>query len=113
VVLLALVLMAVMLGFTYGPQAALFAELFPAKLRYSGSSLGYQLGAILGGGLAPTVATALYAIDKTTWPITLYLVFLAAFSLGCALLLTRRRTAGTATSSHARSELLASADKTV
>jgi metabolite-proton symporter len=113
VVLLALVLMAVMLGFTYGPQAALFAELFPAKLRYSGSSLGYQLGAILGGGLAPTVATALYAIDKTTWPITLYLVFLAAFSLGCVLLLTRRRTTGTATPPHASSELLASTDKTV
>ncbi|MEU8824894.1 MFS transporter [Streptomyces sp. NPDC048636] len=95
-VLLALVVMAVVLGFTYGPQAALFSELFPPRLRYSGSSLGYQLGAILGGGVAPTVATALYDIDHTTWPITLYLVCVTAFSLGCLLLLTRRPTAADA-----------------
>ncbi|QPP05941.1 MHS family MFS transporter [Streptomyces bathyalis] len=92
-----LVVMAVVLGFTYGPQAALFAELFPVRLRYSGSSLGYQLGAILGGGIAPTVATALYGIDKATWPITLYLVLVAAFSLVCVLLLMRRPSAGAGT----------------
>ncbi|MBQ0985024.1 MHS family MFS transporter [Streptomyces sp. F63] len=90
VLLLAFLLMAVMLGSTYGPQAALFSELFPAKLRYSGSSLGYQLGAILGGGIAPTVATALYGINNQSWPITLYLVLIASFSLVCVLVLTRR-----------------------
>jgi metabolite-proton symporter len=42
-----------------GPQPALFAELFPPKLRYSGASLGYQLGAILAGGFAPMIATGL------------------------------------------------------
>ncbi|MDW6064669.1 MFS transporter [Streptomyces sp. FXJ1.4098] len=89
-ILLALVVMAIVLGFTYGPQAAFFSELFPARLRYSGSSLGYQLGAILGGGIAPTVATALYDIDHQTWPITLYLVAITGFSFGCLLLLTRR-----------------------
>lgn len=87
----AMIVMATALGFTYGPQAALFSELFPAKLRYSGSSLGYQLGAILGGGIAPTVATALYDIDHSSLPVTLYLVLITAFSLGCVLLLTRRR----------------------
>ncbi|WP_314173847.1 MFS transporter [Streptomyces winkii] len=92
-----LVVMAVVLGFTYGPQAALFAELFPVRLRYSGSSLGYQLGAILGGGIAPTVATALYGIDEATWPITLYLVLVAAFSLVCVLLLNRRPSVGAGT----------------
>ncbi|KNE80873.1 MULTISPECIES: MFS transporter [Streptomyces] len=90
VLLLAFLLMAVMLGFTYGPQAALFSELFPAKLRYSGSSLGYQLGAILGGGIAPTVATALYGINNQSWPITVYLVLISSFSLVCVLVLTRR-----------------------
>ncbi|MFD1662826.1 MFS transporter [Streptomyces caeni] len=90
VVVLAFLVMAVMLGFTYGPQAALFSELFPAKLRYSGSSLGYQLGAVLGGGIAPTVATALYGINGQSWPITLYLVLIASFSLVCLFVLTRR-----------------------
>ena len=42
---------------TVGPQSALFAELFPAHVRYSGASLGYQIGAILGGGIAPFIAT--------------------------------------------------------
>ncbi|MBA8962578.1 hypothetical protein JOJ86_006619 [Rhodococcus percolatus] len=41
--------------------AALFTELFSAEVRYSGASLGYQIGSVLGGGLAPTVAAALYA----------------------------------------------------
>ena len=43
----------------YGPQAALLAELFSTEVRYSGASLGYQLGAILGGGFAPIIATSL------------------------------------------------------
>lgn len=87
---LAMTVMAMALGFTYGPQAALFSELFPAKLRYSGSSLGYQLGAILGGGLAPTLATALYDIGHSSRLVTLYLVLITAFSLACLILLTRR-----------------------
>lgn len=50
VMLLAMIVMAAVLGTTAGPQSALFAELFPAHIRYSGASLGYQIGAILGGG---------------------------------------------------------------
>ncbi|MFZ3566872.1 MFS transporter [Streptomyces sp. BH097] len=92
-VLVSLVLMAVALGFTFGPQAALFSELFPARLRYSGSSLGFQLGAILGGGIAPTVATALYGINHATWPITLYLCGVAVLSLLCLAILVRNRRA--------------------
>ena len=45
----------------YGPQAALLTELFSTEVRYSGASLGYQLGAIVGGGFAPIIATALLA----------------------------------------------------
>ena len=45
----------------YGPQAAFFSELFPAHLRYSGASLGYQLASVFAGGLSPLIATALLA----------------------------------------------------
>lgn len=90
-VLGSLVVMAVMLGLVYGPQAALFAELFTVRLRYSGVSLGYQIGAVLGGGIAPTVATALLAAGYGSWPITAYLAAVAALSLGCLTLLTKGR----------------------
>jgi metabolite-proton symporter len=43
----------------YGPQAAMLAELFSTEVRYSGASLGYQFGAIVGGGFAPIIATTL------------------------------------------------------
>ena len=46
----------------YGPMATLFAELFPPRVRYSGASLGYSIGAILGGGFAPMIFTGLLAI---------------------------------------------------
>jgi metabolite-proton symporter len=95
-VLLALVVMAVMLGFTYGPQAALFSELFSARLRYSGVSLGYQIGAVLGGGLAPTLATALFGMTDNSWPITGYLVTVAVISLCSVLFLTRSLVRGPA-----------------
>ena len=42
------------LAMMYGPQAAFFTELFSTEVRYSGASLGYQLGAIIGGAFAPT-----------------------------------------------------------
>ena len=46
-----------LLSLMYGPQAALFAELFPVEVRYSGASLGYQVGSVFGGGFAPIIAT--------------------------------------------------------
>ncbi len=48
------------LGMQYGPQAAYFTELFSTEVRYSGASLGYQIGAIVGGALAPTIAVLLW-----------------------------------------------------
>ena len=81
------------LGFTLGccagPQSALFAELFPAHIRYSGASLGYQIGAILGGGLAPMIATALFAGFGTSLAITVYFVGIAVISLVSILLLPK------------------------
>jgi MFS family permease len=60
------------MGFVSGPQAAFFAELFSAKVRYSGASLAYQGGAILGGGLAPMIATTLYARFGSTLAVSIY-----------------------------------------
>lgn len=61
--------------------------MFPAHIRYSGASLGYQIGAILGGGLAPMIATALYAAFDTSFAITAYFVIIAVISLVSILLL--------------------------
>ncbi len=56
----------------YGPQAALFGELFRTHVRYSGASVGYQTAAILGGGIAPLIATELNARFHSTFPISCY-----------------------------------------
>lgn len=57
---LAITMGLVFLGMQYGPQAAYFTELFTTEVRYSGASLGYQIGAIIGGALAPTIAVLLW-----------------------------------------------------
>jgi len=57
----------------YGPQAALFAELFPVHLRYSGASLGYQLGSVVGGGFAPIIATFLLQKFHSSLAIGVYM----------------------------------------
>ena len=90
VMLLAMLTLAFVLGCTVGPQSALFAELFPAHVRYSGASLGYQVGAILGGGVAPLLATWLYAEFGTTVAISAYFVAVSAISLACTYVLLRR-----------------------
>jgi MHS family shikimate/dehydroshikimate transporter-like MFS transporter len=71
----------------YGPQAALFAELFSAEVRYSGASLGYQIGAVLGGGLAPLIAAALYEATGTSASTSLYLLVMGVITAVCAWLL--------------------------
>jgi MFS family permease len=86
-VLLALAGMAVAIAVAYGPQAALVSELFPTHLRYTGASLGYQIGSVLGGGLAPFIAAALYASTGGSTAITVYMVLACLVSLGCALAL--------------------------
>jgi len=59
-IVIAVTLGLTFLGMQYGPQAAYFTELFTTEVRYSGASLGYQIGAILGGALAPTIAVLLW-----------------------------------------------------
>lgn len=68
------------LGLTYGPQAALYAEMFPAKVRYSGVSVGYALGSILGGAFAATIAQWLIATYGQSWLVGLYLLVLCVIS---------------------------------
>jgi MFS family permease len=65
----------------YGPQAALLAELFPTDVRYSAASLGYQLGAIVGGSLAPMIATALLAETGSAVAISVYMAVACAITL--------------------------------
>lgn len=63
---------------------AFFPELFGTRLRYTGASLGYQLGAPLAGGIAPLVAASLVqAFPGQSWPLALYVVFLGVVSLVC------------------------------
>jgi MFS family permease len=69
------------LGLSYGPQAALYAEMFPAKVRYSGVSVGYALGSILGGAFAATIAQWIVTTYGQSWLIGLYMVALSLISL--------------------------------
>jgi len=86
----AITLALIFVSLMYGPQAALFAELFPKEVRYSGASLGYQIGTLAGGGFAPIIATALFARYQSSAPISIYLCAMCAVSLVSILLLGRR-----------------------
>ncbi len=77
-----------LVGFMYGPQAAFLAELFSTHVRYSGASLGYQFGAILGGALAPIIATALYATTGSTVGIAVYIAIACSLTLLSVYLLS-------------------------
>jgi MFS family permease len=78
-VVLAIMLSLVTHDMMYGPQAALIAESFPGRLRYSGASLGYQLSSLIAGGPAPLIAFSLVARYRSATPI-------AMFILGCAII---------------------------
>ncbi|MEU4742817.1 MFS transporter [Actinosynnema sp. NPDC023658] len=80
-VLVGLVVAVTFLSAMYGPQAAIAAELFPTRVRYSGASLAYQLSAIFGGGLAPLIATSLYATTGTSVSTALYVAAICLVSL--------------------------------
>ena len=67
-------------GLAYGPQAALFSEMFSTKVRYSGASLGYQIGTVLGGAIAPLVATALLAEFGSTFAVSIYMAIVCTIT---------------------------------
>lgn len=89
-IIVAITVQLMFVSMMYGPQAALFAELFPRSVRYSGASLGYQVGAVVGGGLAPIIATALFAHYQSSLPIAVYLAAMCAVSFISVVLLARR-----------------------
>jgi MFS family permease len=75
VVFIAIVISLIPHDMLYGPQAALIAENFPTKLRYSGSSLGYQLASVIAGGPAPMIATYLLHTFGSAYAVSGYIVF--------------------------------------
>jgi metabolite-proton symporter len=80
-VFIAIVLSLIPHDMQYGPQAALIAEAFTPRLRYSGSSLGYQLASVIAGGPAPLIATWLFATYMTGYAISIYIALCAVVSL--------------------------------
>jgi metabolite-proton symporter len=89
-ILVAVAVQLLFVSMMYGPQAALFAELFPKSVRYSGASLGYQIGAVVGGGFAPIIATALFARYQSSAPIAIYVAAMCAISFVSVILLGHR-----------------------
>jgi MFS family permease len=80
-VFIAIVLSLIPHDMQYGPQAALIAESFTPRLRYSGASLGYQLASIVAGGPAPLIATWLFSIYHSGYAIAVYIAACAVISL--------------------------------
>jgi MFS family permease len=71
----------------YGPEAALIAEAFTPRLRYSGASIGYQLASIIAGGPAPFISTWLFKTYNSTIPIGIYISICAVISITATLMI--------------------------
>jgi metabolite-proton symporter len=70
----------------YGPQASFIAEMFPTQVRYSGASMGYQLAGVIGGALAPIIATALLSRYDTSLVVSLYAVVVLGITILCVVI---------------------------
>jgi MFS family permease len=88
VIFFAIILSLIPHDMMYGPQAALIAESFTGRLRYSGSSLGYQLASIIAGGPAPLIATWLFGTFHSATAIAGYIAICAVISLVATALMT-------------------------
>ena len=86
-IFLAIVLSFIPHDMMYGPQAALIAECFSPRLRYSGSSLGFHLSSVIAGGPAPLIATALLASTGTGYSVAIYVLMCAIVSVSATALL--------------------------
>lgn len=85
--IITVIVLTVGLGLSYGPQSALFAEMFEPRFRYSGASFSYAVGAVLGGGFAPLIAAALQARTGTSLAVSGYMVLVAVISLVAVVLI--------------------------
>jgi MFS family permease len=86
-IVLAITMGLIFVGMMYGPQAAFFTELFSTEVRYSGATLGYQFGAILGGAFAPTIAALLWNNYGIFW-VSVYIAFASLLTLFSVMALT-------------------------
>jgi metabolite-proton symporter len=84
-----MVAMGAVLSMTHAPQGTLTASFFPVAIRYSGTSVAYQLASLLGGGITPLVAASLFAASGSSMSITGYLTAITVISLVAALVIPR------------------------
>jgi MFS family permease len=88
IIFLAIILSLVPHDIMYGPQAALIAESFTGRLRYSGASLGYQLASVIAGGPAPLIAAWLFGTYRSATAIAVYIAICAVISVVATVLMT-------------------------
>lgn len=88
IIFLAIILSLIPHDMQYGPQAALIAESFTGRLRYSGSSLGYQLASVIAGGPAPLIATWLFGAFHSATAIAVYIAICAVMTLAATAMMT-------------------------
>jgi MFS family permease len=86
-IFLAIVVSLIPHDMMYGPQAALIAECFSPRLRYSGASLGYHLSSVIAGGPAPLIATALLASTGSGYSVAIYIAICAVVSITATVFL--------------------------
>jgi nitrate/nitrite transporter NarK len=87
--LVAFVVAAIVQGLMAGAQGGLFTEIFDVRYRYSGISIAYQLGGMIGGAVTPIVATALFGAFRSSTPIALYVTALSLLTLVAVIGLRR------------------------
>ena len=87
-IFLAIVISLIPHDMIYGPQAALIAESFTGRLRYSGASLGYQLASVIAGGPAPLIATWLFAQYGSAYAVAFYILVCAVLTLVATSMMT-------------------------
>jgi MFS family permease len=88
IIFFAIILSLIPHDMMYGPQAALIAESFTGRLRYSGSSLGYQLASVIAGGPAPLIAAWLFGTYHSAVAIAIYIAVCAVITLAATAAMT-------------------------
>jgi metabolite-proton symporter len=88
IIFVAIILSLVPHDMMYGPQAALIAESFTGRLRYSGASLGYQLASVIAGGPAPLIAAWLFGTFHSATPIAIYIAICAVITVIATAMMT-------------------------
>ena len=87
-IVLGIVLGAIPHSLVYGTQAALIAEQFTPRMRYSGASIGYQLASVIAGGPAPLIAAWLFSVYKAGTPIAIYIAICALIGFVATFFMT-------------------------